>query len=149
LDIGAMIVYKDVQDAVGKPLIGVQGYVTSYLPPSETNDAFKERYKTKFGFDLPLTTPPSTYDSILIWAQAVEAVGDPTKYKEISDYIKTHPYQGLSGAYDFNNSGQTVLYGPDFPIGYAQYAGDHKLLFYGVDDFFLPPWIQPPWPEAQ
>ncbi len=149
LDISSMIVLKDVQDACGDNLIGVMGYVTSYLPPSETNDDFKTRYKEKFGYDLPLTTPPSTYDSVMIWAQAVEAVGDVSDHKAIADKIRATPYQGLGGLYDFNNPGQTVLYGPDFPIGYAQYAGNNELLFFGVDEFFLPPWIQPPWPKAE
>ena len=96
--------------------------------------------------DVPLTTPPSTYDSVMIWAEAVKAVGDPTKYKEIGDYIRTNKYTGLLGIYDFNNPEQTVKSGPDFPIAYAQYQGDGKLAFFGTDPFIFPPYIQPAWP---
>lgn len=147
LDIASMVVYKEVQDAVGDDLIGVMGYVTSYLPATAANDAWKARYKKKFNMDVPLTNPPSTYDSVMIWATAANAVGDPTDYAKICDYVRTNPYQGLSGTYDFNNPGQTVQYGSNFPIAYAQYKGNGELAFYGVDEFILPPWITPAWPR--
>jgi branched-chain amino acid transport system substrate-binding protein len=146
LDISYMVVFKETQEAVGNDLIGVMGYVTSYVPPSPANDAWKARFKEMFGMDVPLTTPPSTYDSVMIWVEAVKAVGDPTKYKEIEDYIRTHTYTGLLGIYDFNNPEQTVKSGPDFPIAYAQYLGDGKLAFFGTDPFIFPPYIQPAWP---
>ena len=146
LDISYMVVFQETQEAVGNDLIGVMGYVTSYVPPSPENDAWKARFKEMFGMDVPLTTPPSTYDSVMIWVEAVKAVGDPTKYKEIEDYIRTNKYTGLLGIYDFNNPEQTVKSGPDFPIAYAQYLGDGKLAFFGTDPFIFPPYIQPAWP---
>jgi branched-chain amino acid transport system substrate-binding protein len=145
LDISYMVVFKETQEAVGDKLTGVMGYVTSFVPPSAEHDAWKARFKAMFNMDVPLTTPPSTYDSVMIWAQAVKAVGDPTKYKEIEDYIRTHKYTGLLGIYDFNNPEQTVKSGPDFPIAYAEYLGAGKLAFFGTDPFVFPPYIQPAW----
>jgi branched-chain amino acid transport system substrate-binding protein len=145
LDISYMVVFKETQEAVGKDLTGVMGYVTSYVTPSAEHDAWKAHFKEMFGIDCPLTTPPSTYDSVMIWAEAVKAVGDPTKYKEIEDYIRTHPYKGLLGTYDFNNAEQTIKPGPEFQIAYSQYLGDGKLAFFGTDQFLLPPYITPAW----
>ncbi len=97
LDISYMVVFKETQEAVGNDLTGVMGYVTSYVPPSPANDAWKARFKEMFGMDVPLTTPPSTYDSVMIWVEAVKAVGDPTKYKDIEDYIRTHNVHRSTG----------------------------------------------------
>ena len=108
LDISYMVVFTETQEAVGDDLIGVMGYVTSFVTPSAEHDAWKARFKEMFGMDVPLTTPPSTYDSVMIWAEAVKAVGDPTKYAEICDYMRTNTYTGLLGVYDFNNPEQTV-----------------------------------------
>jgi branched-chain amino acid transport system substrate-binding protein len=145
LDISYMVVFTEVQDAVGSDLTGVMGYVTSFVSPSAEHDAWKAHFKEMFGLDVPLTTPPSTYDSVMIWAEAVKAVGDPTDYAAVCTYIRTHPYTGLLGIYDFNNPEQTVKTGPDFKIAYAQYEGDGKLAFFGTDPFVLPPYIQPAW----
>ncbi len=145
LDISYMVVFTETQEAVGEKLKGVMGYVTSYVPPSAEGDAWKKRFKAKFGMDVPLTTPPSTYDSIMIWAAAAEKVGDAKDYEAICDVIRTEPYKGLLGIYDFNNAQQTVQVGPDFPIAYGQYLGNGELAFYGSDDFIFPPWISPEW----
>ena len=145
LDISYMVVFTETQEAVGDDLTGVMGYVTSYVPPSPENDAWKARFEEMFGMPVPLTTPPSTYDSVMVWAEAVKAVGDPTKYTEIADYIRANPYTGLLGIYDFNNPEQTVQAGPDFPIAYAQYMGGGTLAFFGTDEFVLPPYIDPAW----
>ena len=147
LDISYMVVFRETQEAVGDALIGVMGYVTSYVRPGPEHDEWKARFEKMFGMPVPLTTPPSTYDSVMIWAEAVKAVGDPTKYADICSYIRTHKYNGLLGVYDFNNPEQTVRSGPDFPIGYAQYKGNGELAFFGTDEFVLPPYIDPPWPE--
>ena len=145
LDISYMVVFQETQDAVGEKLKGVMGYITSYVPPGPVGDSWKKRFKDKFGMDVPLTTPPSTYDSIMIWADAVEKVGDARNYKAIANTIKTEPYTGLLGVYKFNNPQQTVEVGPDFPIAYGQYLGNGELAFYGSDDFIFPPWIKPVW----
>ena len=147
LDISYMVVFKEVQDAVGENLVGVMGYVTSYVIPTEDGKAWKKRFKDEFGMEVPLTTPPSTYDATMIWATAVKAVGDSKNYSKINAYIKNHPYKGLLGTYDFNNPGQGVNPGKDFPIAYGQYQGGGKLAFFGVDDFQLPQYIQPAWPK--
>lgn len=145
LDISYMVVFTETQEAVGEDLIGVMGYVTSYVTPSAEHDEWKARFEQMFGMPVPLTTPPSTYDSVMIWAEAVKAVGDPTKYAEIAEYIKANKYTGLLGIYDFNNPEQTVKSGPAFPIAYAQYKGNGELAFFGTDEFALPPNIDPAW----
>lgn len=145
LDISYLVTLADTQEALGDKLKGVMGYVSAYIPPGEAGDAWKERYEESYGVEVPLTNPPSAYDSVMLWAEAVRAVGDPTKYEEIAAYIKTHPYKGLLGVYDFSNPEQTVKSGPDFAIAYGQYAGDGKLRFFGTDGFTLPAYIQPAW----
>ena len=145
LDISYMVVFTETQEAVGENLRGVMGYITSYVPPGPEGDAWKERFKAKFGMEVPLTTPPSTYDSIMLWAAAVEKVGDARDYKAICDVMRTEPYKGLLGTYNLDNAQQTVEVGDDFPIAYGQYIGNGELAFYGTDDFIFPPWINPEW----
>jgi len=145
LDISYLVTLVDTQDALGDDLKGVMGYVSAYVPPSEENDEWKDRYEELYGMSVPLTNPPSAYDSVMIWAEAVKAVGDPTKHEEIAAYIKSHPHKGLLGTYDFDNPEQTVKSGPDLPIAYAQYRGDGKLAFFGTDKFTLPSYIKPAW----
>ncbi len=145
LDISYMVVFTEVQDAIGEKLKGAMGYVTSYVLPTDEGKAWEKRFKDKFGMDYPLTTPPSTYDTAMVWAKAVEAVGDTRDYKAIADYIRANPYTGLLGLYDFNNPEQTIHPGPQRPIAYAQYAGNGELSFFGTDEFELPPWLDPKW----
>ncbi|MEW5722512.1 MAG: ABC transporter substrate-binding protein [Thermodesulfobacteriota bacterium] len=145
LDISYMVVFKEVQDAVGESLTGVMGYVTSYVRPGPENDQWKARFEKKFGMPVPLTTPPSTYDTVMVWVEAVKKVGDPRNFKAVCEAIKANPYKGLLGVYDFNNPQQTVRPGPDFPIAYSQYQGQGKLAFFGQDPFLLPPYMKPAW----
>ena len=145
LDISYLVTLPEMQDALGDKLKGLTGYVSAYVPPSTEGDAWKQRYKDAYGEDVPLTSPPSAYDSVMLWAVAAKAVGDSTKYADIAEYIKNNPYKGLLGTYDFNNPEQMVKAGPAFPIAYAQYKGDGKLAFSGVDAFALPGYIQPAW----
>ncbi|HHY95431.1 MAG TPA: ABC transporter substrate-binding protein [Firmicutes bacterium] len=146
LDISYMVVFQEVKDATGSDLDGVMGYVTSLVRPTPDGQEWKQRFEKRFGMPVPLTTPPSTYDTVMIWAKAVERVGNPDDYKAVCEAIRTHPYEGLLGKYDFNNPEQTVRTGPDFPIAYAQ-RQNGELKFYGQDTFILPPWIQPAWPK--
>jgi branched-chain amino acid transport system substrate-binding protein len=143
MDISYVVTLDETQTALGKDLTGLMGYVNAYVTPSKEHNRWKAQFKDKYGVDVPLTNPPSAYDSVMLWAEAVKAVGDPTEYADIQDYIKTHTYSGLLGLYDFNNPEQTVKSGTDFPIAYAQYKGDGKLAFYGVDKFTFPAYITP------
>ncbi len=145
LDISYMVVFSEVQDAVGEVLKGVMGYVTSYVLPTSDGLEWKKRFKDQFGMDVPLTTPPSTYDATMIWAAAVKAVGDTKDYSKINQFIKNNHYKGLLGTYDFNNPGQGVSTNKDFPLAYCQYRGSGKLAFFGVDEFPMPEYIQPAW----
>lgn len=145
LDISYMVVFTEVQDAVGDKLRGTMGYVTSYVLPG--NEDWQKRFQEKFGMSYPLTTPPSTYDSVMIWAEAVKAVGNVDDYEAISDYIRENPYTGLLGLYDFDNPEQTIKPGPERPIAYAQYKGDGELAFFGEEKFELPYWLDPKWPK--
>lgn len=147
LDISYMVVFKEVQDAVGDGLQGVMGYVTSYVMPTPEGKEWKKRFKAKFGFEVPLTTPPSTYDATMLWAKAVREIGDVKKYDEINAYIKANPYKGLLGTYDFNNPGQGVSPSDEFPIAYGQYNSKGTLSFFGVDEFELPNYMNPAWPK--
>ena len=123
------------------------GYVTSYVMPTPEGKEWKKRFKKKFGFEVPLTTPPSTYDATMLWAKAVREIGDVKKYDKINAYIKANPYKGLLGTYDFNNPGQGVSPSDAFPIAYGQYNSKGTMSFFGVDEFELPNYMNPAWPK--
>ena len=146
LDISYMNSFPEVREAVGPEIAGVMGYVTSrFLGPE--HEEWLARYEEMFGEPyVQHLIIPGMYDEVMIWAAAVNAVGDPKDYKAIADYIRTNPYSGLQGTYDFNNPGQTAHETPELPIGYCQAQADGSLLFFGTDEFIFPPYITPAWP---
>ena len=78
----------------------------------------------------------SAYDTVYILKNAWSNV-DPSDFKAMADYIKTHPYRGVDGAVDLNNEHQAALHYPlqteDLNKGMAQLYfqvqdGQHKII---------------------
>lgn len=144
LDISYMNSFPEVREAVGPDIAGVMGYLTS---KAVDDAAWLARYEKMFGEPyVQHLVIPGMYDEVRIWANAVQNVGDPKDYKAVADYIRKNPYTGLQGTYDFNNPDQTAHETSKLPIGYCQAAADGSLLYFGKDEFVLPPYIDPPWP---
>ena len=146
IDLSYMVVFTEVQEAVGNKMTGMMGYVTSYVPPtSQENRDWIARFKKKWGMDYPKTTSPASYSAVMTWARAVKAVGDARNFKAVCKNIRETPYLSPVGLYDFNNKWQGVRLSDKFPIPYAQYQGDGHLGFFGTEEFIFPPYIKPAW----
>ncbi len=143
LDISYMNSFPEVRQAVGPDIAGVMGYLTSKLVE---DTKWLANYEKMFGEPyVQHLIVPGMYDEVMIWASAVKSVGDPKDYRAIADHIRKTAYTGLQGTYDFNNAEQTAHETPVLPIGYSQATADGSLLYYGKDEFVLPPYIEPPW----
>lgn len=109
----------------------------------EKGKAFREKYKKRFKGTMGLCYTGGGYDTAYYFKNAWEAVGDPSKFKEVADWIRTHPYRGVCGYMDMNNALQECAHYPDDgnPVsaatiekGMAQMYfqvqnGEHKIIF--------------------
>jgi branched-chain amino acid transport system substrate-binding protein len=83
----------------------------------EKGRAFREKYKKRFPGIMGLVYTGNGYDNTYYLKKAWETVGDPHKFKEVCDYIRTNPYRGSCGHYDLNNALQEVVHFPDNGFG--------------------------------
>ncbi|MCA9352471.1 ABC transporter substrate-binding protein [Patescibacteria group bacterium] len=82
--------------------------VDDTLTNSDKTKAFVERYQDRFG-SYPIMLAANTYDSMMLYAQAFNAVGyvDPAK---VANYFVNdmQPYQGISGTISFDHDCEVV-----------------------------------------
>jgi branched-chain amino acid transport system substrate-binding protein len=79
----------------------------------EMGKAFREKYKKRFPGIMGLVYTGNAYDTVYMLKAAWEKVGDPSKFKEVCDAIRTTPYRGVCGYYDMNNPWQETAHYPD------------------------------------
>ena len=60
------------------------------------------------------------YDIVQYLKLAWEAVGDPSKFKGVCDWVRANPYRGVCGYMDMRNEYQEAAHFPD--DGYAVQA---------------------------
>lgn len=75
--------------------------------------AFRAKYKKRFPGIMGLVYTGFGYDMAYILKAAWEGVGDPRKFKEVNNWIRTHPVRGVCGYYDMNNPYQETRHFPD------------------------------------
>ena len=109
----------------------------------EKGRAFREKYQQRFPGTMGLVYTGNGYDTIYYLKAAWEAVGDPMKFKEVCDWIRTNPFRGVCGMMDLNNPWQEAAHFPDngYPIEaatldkgmgqlYVQVQdGEHKIIY--------------------
>jgi branched-chain amino acid transport system substrate-binding protein len=97
---------------------------------------FRKKYAAKHPGVIGLCYTGSAYDTVYILKNAWMNV-DPSDFKAMADYIKTHPYRGVDGAVDLDNEYQAALHYPlqteDLNKGMAQLYfqvqdGQHKII---------------------
>ena len=79
----------------------------------EKGNAFRAKYKKRFPGIMGLVYTGNGYDIAYYLKAAWEAVGDPSKFKEVCDWVRTHPYRGVCGYMDMNNNLQESAHFPD------------------------------------
>ncbi len=81
---------------------------------------FRRRYLERFPEfegNMGLVYTGNGYDIVNYLALAWEAVGDPTKFAEVVDWIKNNPYRGVCGLMNLGNDLQEALHYPDNGFG--------------------------------
>lgn len=70
---------------------------SNYGTPSE--EVFNRKFEEKFGYAPKLAL---TYDTIMLWAEAVKRAGDPSDYEAVLQAALDYPYTGIVGTYKIN-----------------------------------------------
>jgi branched-chain amino acid transport system substrate-binding protein len=82
----------------------------------QTGQDFRKKYLAKypeFAGNMGLVYTGNGYDIAYYLKAAWEAVGDPSKFKEVCDWVRTNPYRGVCGYMDMNNEFQEAAHFPD------------------------------------
>jgi ABC-type branched-subunit amino acid transport system substrate-binding protein len=140
----------DLASNLGKLTNGVMGQAPSIPDPPPTPEfaAWADRYEKKFGNRPDAGITYQTYKGVMVWADAVKAVGNHKDYAAINTYLQKNKFKTLLGRYIHFNEEQTVPVEFD-PIGLLQgQSGVVKtisiepgVILHG-QKFMLPPWIK-------
>ncbi|MGR8918393.1 MAG: ABC transporter substrate-binding protein [Gammaproteobacteria bacterium] len=79
----------------------------------EAGLAYREKYKKRFPGTMGVVYTGIGYDIVYYLKAAWEAVGDPSDFKAVCDWIRVNPYDGLCGHIDMNNEYQEAAHWPD------------------------------------
>jgi branched-chain amino acid transport system substrate-binding protein len=79
----------------------------------EKGKAFRAKYQKRFPGIMGLVYTGNAYDTVYYLKAAWEAVGDPSKFKDVCNYIRTHPFRGVCGYMNMNNPWQEAGHYPD------------------------------------
>ena len=156
IDFGYGFEIPALLDLLGEEGNGVLGYALTRELPYGRGAEWAQLYRSEYEMDLwgseRATIPASvsvSYDTIMIWADAVKAVGDPTDYDAVCDYLRESNNVCVEGEYHFDEYGLLEV-GPHMPVHYQQWQngkGEHLFLtgqegYVGDAAFQLPSWLQ-------
>jgi len=83
----------------------------------EKGRAFREKYKKRFPGIMGLVYTGNGYDIVMYLKKAWEAVGDPTNFKAVCDWVRANPDRGVCGFMDMRNEFQEAKHFPDNGFG--------------------------------
>lgn len=102
----------------------------------EKGKAFREKYQKRFPGIMGLCYTGNSYDTVYFLKAAWEAVGDPSKFKEVCDWIRVNSYRGVCGFMDMNNKYQECAHFPDngYDVTATELEKGMGQLFFQVQD---------------
>jgi branched-chain amino acid transport system substrate-binding protein len=102
----------------------------------EKGKAFREKYQKRFPGIMGLCYTGNSYDTVYFLKAAWEAVGDPSKFKEVCDWIRVNSYRGVCGFMDMNNKYQECAHYPDngYDVTATELEKGMGQLFFQVQD---------------
>ena len=105
-----------------------------------------KKYKDKYGTE-PGSYGPQLYEEVMIYADALKKVGDPTKRLEIGKAIGETHKRTASGMLSFDPKTHLAVQGNDgIPIQFFQIWDGQRVLFYpasyATGEFRMPPWMK-------
>ena len=147
LQLGWSVIIPEFVEMLGAEGNGILGYTPCsqiYTPEAE---AFKKRFKERYGKE-PGGSSSFSYQGVMVWAEAVRNVGDPTDYKAVIKYMRENPYKkAIVGIMDWRET-QYARTGPDYPMHLVQIQNgkavdimlEHELI--AGRNFEIPSWIK-------
>jgi len=141
-------------DLAGRAAEGFCWSTVMGLHADARSQDYKARYKARFPGTMGLCYTGIGYDIAHYLKRAWEAVGDPSKFDEVCNWIRTNPHDGLCGHIDMNNPWQEAAHWPDngFDVrapaadkGISQLyfqvqGGEHRLIYpYDLKETTLQP----------
>jgi len=106
------------------------------LYADEQGLAYREKYKKRFPGTMGLVYTGVGYDIAYYLKAAWEAVGDPSNFTAVCDWVRTHPHDGLCGHIDMNNEYQEAAHWPDngYDVGASELNQGVSQLYFQVQD---------------
>jgi len=109
---------------------------------AEVIEKFEEAYGTTPGI-----YGPALYEQVYLYADALEAVGNPEDRLAIGEYIGTIEKETAGGMLRFDPDTHLAVQGEDgIPIQFFQIVDGERVLFYpdayADGDFITPPWME-------
>lgn len=133
----------------GKQATGViynlQGGVLN-TPSNPRGAEVVKKYRDKYGSD-PGSYGPGLYEELMIYADALKKVGDPTKRLEIGKAIGETHKQTASGMLSFDPKTHLSVQGDNgIPLTFYQVWNGKGIMFYPQQyadgEFRMPPWMK-------
>ena len=121
--------------------------------PDKLGNAFRDKYRERFGAEAGLSQAGGQYDVVHLWAQAAAMAGDPYDFERVNRNIQNTRFRGVSGGYTYVPGELTV---PPYPdqvkdpslgqphLTFQIQNREHVLIEpepYTQGEFQLPPWL--------
>lgn len=106
---GALPDFAPEMAEIGNGVMGFTVGMPMPVGPNDESNAWIERFIDTYGED-PAAGSFAVYTGVMWWAEAVEAVGDPSDFAAINDYLQSTPYETLVGTtWRFNEDNHTLI----------------------------------------
>ena len=133
---------KDASSGVLYNLLG------GTLPPSasERSKQVIDAYQAAFGTE-PGAYGPALYEQVMMYADALEAVGDPADRVAIGEWIGSASKETAAGMMSFDPATHLAVQGDGgIPLQFYQIQDGKRVLFapseYANGEFMTPPWME-------
>ena len=135
---------------LGDDVNGIMSGSYGFPMRNEIGDSYRAAYVQKFNKEVPMNIAAGGYDSVYLWAKAVEEVGDPSDHVAVNDALRQITYEGVLGWYSFRLPDQYVAYGAYedglLPISMVQYQNGKVVQLFSQytpeTPFQVPPYIK-------
>jgi len=113
-------------------------------------EEFNQKFEERWGYTPRLSL---TYDTVMLWAEAVKRAGDPSDYEAVLQAAIDYPYEGIAGTYKINPVTHVGTAGYDYiPHRFFQIQDGRDVMLFLHDkpfegtgrfagSFEIPPWI--------
>jgi branched-chain amino acid transport system substrate-binding protein len=151
VNLGYSILPPGFMEEMGKEANGLLGFemtsVYSPVGPTPESKAWVKEFSEKKERE-PSHSSSASYTGIMIWAEAVKAVGDVKNYRAINEYIANNSFNSLIGRKIKFNKGH-ILTIDEWPNSHLQVQNGVRKTIYtkpGVQyldyKFQTPPWLK-------